>query len=226
MIRPCVTLLVLLSITCKSALLAQSQSAQITLITGEKLTGQIDYTNRSSLSKEILFRDVNNTDDIKVLSPEMVIEFSLPKKKETYKSVAYKLNTDSGSVVEQRFAQILFEDVVGLYKITLTTSETQYVYKSYRNYAYVLRIDSMDYSLNQSEKITVQNESLSDYQLKVPFREMNTYSTLRKEYQGVLYYAFKDYPAIYKHIPRVKFYDKEIIAIVRKYNDFKSSTLL
>jgi hypothetical protein len=24
----------------------------------------------------------------------------------------------------------------------------------------------------------------------------------------------------------VKFYDKEIIAIVRKYNDFKSSTLL
>lgn len=226
MIRHCATLLALLSITCKLSLSAQTESAQITLQTGEILTGQIDFSNRSSLSKAIRFRDVNYTDSIKVFSPEMVVEFSLPQKKEIYKPVTYKINTDSGSVVEKRFAQILFEDLVGLYKIILTTREAQYVYKHYGNYAYVLRIDSMDYSLIQSEKITVKNESLSDYQLKVPFREKKTYSTLRKEFQGVLFVAFKDYPAIYKLIPRVKFYDKEMIAIVRKYNDFKISTLL
>lgn len=74
-----------------------------------------------------------------------------------------------------------------------------------------------------SDQVYYLKDSLETlYKLEVVVEQVDRYIRTSEKYKGVLNYCFRDCPAVQKQVATTKYADKELIALVEKYNACKS----
>ena len=188
----------------------------IVSLNNDTLYGQIVKRNAQALSQSITFK---SKDSLTTYTPDGLSAFGFINKQQNYQSINYEAYQQGKKVPARQFGKILCKGYLRLYKVYLSNHETNYTYKIKRNYAYVIQTDTSAYTLSQYEKIKTEQETALFYQQES--QRTRTYSTLRKEYLGILSYIFQDCPEVRNTISEVDFYDHDMIAIVKKYNTCK-----
>lgn len=207
------------------ALTASSQKKKYTdgyivFLNGDTLKGQVQKRNDHALGQGISFK---STESLTVYTPFELSAFGFTGKQKCYQAINYEANKKGKKVMARQFGELLCSGQLQLFKVYLSNHETNYTYKNKRNHAYVIQSDTIFYTLSQYEKIKTEEETALFYQQE--FQRTRTYSTMRKEYLGILSYIFQDCPELRNTIAEVEFYDRDMIAIVKKYNAYKHSQI-
>jgi len=199
------------------------ERACIILKNGDTLFGQIEKKSDLKLSFEIYFKNDIPTDSSNFYKPDQLKGFILNENNQVYHSVTYCYFNGIERTYTKRFAKEIFKDKVVLYKLDIPQEETNYTYETYNSYAYVLRQDTVDYTLSQREVIIIRDrDPTHSTPSSVNGNQMfmkETYSSLKKEYAGIMRYLFRDCSSAFNKIDYITFCDKDILSIIKKYNN-------
>ena len=200
----------------------QFDNDYVVFFCGDTLHGQIQKASNILLSQGIKFKENCKSDSVISYAPYDVTEFCISDKQKKYRSVNFESRREGNKETIRRFGELLFSDQIDLYKLYLSDDEINYTHKSRKkNFAYVMQVDTVFYTLSQYEIVRQNQESA--WFGKQEFKNTRTYSMLKKEYIGVLNYVFNDCPKINRSIAKVNFYDSDIIGIIKKYIECKKS---
>ncbi|KJD31428.1 hypothetical protein PK35_15080 [Tamlana nanhaiensis] len=209
----------LIFITSMACVMAQDKNFEdgfIVTTNSDTLYGKIKKDKKSVMSKKIYFAKNGGDSGVEFFKPSSLKGFSLSD--ENYVSVDFNNTKNGKKIASKRFAQVLVNKEVSLYKVDLDASEINYEYESPAYYGYVLKMDSSFYSLTQEEVISNRTEKGISFKSGLPYHANKKYTTIRKYYIGILKYAFLNCSRISTQINNLKFADKSMIKLIYDYN--------
>jgi hypothetical protein len=169
-----------------------------------QLTGYVEKESESNLNPVLKFKkNIADTEPIfcPVTDVKRVVFLA---DSSTFENVNYTWRNDSVKITEERLAKKMIEGYASLYKLQLHPEEISIILEPNNTFAYVLKIDTNYYTLDQKERL-----------------EGTSYK-LVKNYQGVLYYILKDHKDLSEQVKYLELSDEQIIPLINKLNGYHS----
>lgn len=167
-------------------------------------SGYVEKISESELNPVLKFKQNMDDDNSILFHVDDVQQLVFTDDSLTFENVNYTWRKDSIKITEQRLAKKMIEGYACLYKLQLLPHEISTIMEPNNTFVYVVKIDSTDYTLDQKERL-----------------ENGEYKLI-KNYQGVLYYVFKDYSDLTMKIKQLDFSDSQIVPLINKLNGYHS----
>lgn len=165
-----------------------------------RLTGFVEKISESKLSLRICFKENPDNPQYRVIPLENVKYVLFADDSLEYHRIEYARLFDSARVNEYRLARKMLGGYAELYKLQLQGDEVNIVYELNNTYAYIVKIGTNYYTLDQQER-----------------REGSRYS-IRRGYHSKLTRILNDNGMSSKNIQRLKFFDKAIVPVIDGLN--------
>jgi hypothetical protein len=207
--------LITLFLLMKLPALAQSAGFEKGFVIQQKdtIAGFIQIASDEELSQSIKFKKDPALDSFTEYYPGDISAFGFEGNGFRFATVRVELFNGSTTRQVSRFAKLLLSGYANLYKLQLPKAEQSVILKRNNTFLYILRNDTVDYTLGQYEVM-----------------EANSRVRLHKRYVGMLRVAFLDCTTQGDgqeafDLNKLDFNDKAIMEAVTRYNNCKNPSI-
>jgi hypothetical protein len=182
--------------------------ALITKNNSSIISGYVEKVSESSISFGVKFKNSIDSKDVQNISVSDIKQILFLDDSSVFQRVKYahfKNFADMVKTVEYRLAKLMLTGYADLYKLQLPQDEWHIIIEQNNTFAYIVKIDTNYFVLDQKEILDEANYKLN------------------KNYVGVLNYLLRNENKIKDKVKDLKFNDKEMVKLFTELNSEHSN---